>query len=85
MQPLKNLYLKTYVHRLRPRLIRDVLQDLFLLKNDLWAGRLDQLKSSVSAVRTLSELQKVIKTLKNNQTRDPNGMINELFKPGVIG
>lgn len=26
-----------------------------------------------------------MKSLKNNQTRDPNGMINEVFKPGVIG
>ena len=25
------------------------------------------------------------KTLKNNQSRDPNDMINELFKPGTIG
>ena len=27
----------------------------------------------------------MLKSLQNNQTRDPHGMLNELFKPGVIG
>jgi hypothetical protein len=27
----------------------------------------------------------VLKKLKNNKTRDPQGLINEIFKPGVIG
>ena len=49
------------------------------------AGRLEQLKGKVSKDWNLSDLQKVIKSLKNNQTRDPHGMINELFKPGVGG
>ena len=31
------------------------------------------------------ELDRVIKSLKNNQTRDPLGMFNELFKSGVMG
>ena len=34
---------------------------------------------------TSEELHKVLKSLKNNKCRDPNGMINELFRPGVIG
>ena len=33
----------------------------------------------------LKELNKVLKSLKNNKTKDPHGMINEIFKPGVIG
>ena len=85
VEPLKRLYLSTYVHRLRSRPIRDDLQDLLLLKNELWAGRLDLIKSNVSKPWTLADLEKVIKSLKNNQTRDPHGMLNELFKPGVIG
>ena len=31
------------------------------------------------------DIEKVVKKLKNNQTRDPNGMINELFKPTIMG
>ena len=30
-------------------------------------------------------LKKVLSTLKNNKSRDPHGLINELFKPGVCG
>ena len=33
----------------------------------------------------MSDVEKIVKNLKNNQTRDPIGMINELFKPGVMG
>ena len=33
----------------------------------------------------MSNLDKVLKSLKNNKTQDPSGMINELFKQGCIG
>jgi hypothetical protein len=28
---------------------------------------------------------KILSSLKNDKARDPNGLMNELFKPGVIG
>ena len=34
---------------------------------------------------SIENLNKVLKSLKNNKTRDPNGMINEIFKPEVAG
>ena len=33
----------------------------------------------------MNDLNKVLKSLKNNQSRYPNDMINELFNPGTIG
>ena len=33
----------------------------------------------------ITDLEKVLKKLKNNKSRDPHGLVNELFKPGVIG
>ena len=30
-------------------------------------------------------MKTVLKSLKNNKCRDPAGLINEIFKPGVIG
>ena len=42
-------------------------------------------KSVVSKPWTMKDLDRVIKSLKNNQTRGPLGMLNALFKPGVIG
>ena len=85
VEPLMKLYLSTYIHRLRHRPIREDLQDLFSLKHKLWEGRLTLLKSNVAKPWTEEDLDRVIKSLKNNQTRDPLGMLNELFKPGVMG
>ena len=34
---------------------------------------------------TQEDLTKVLKSLKNNKGRDPNSLINKLFKPGLIG
>ena len=33
---------------------------------------------------SIQELQQVMKTLKNNKCRDPSGLINELFRQGVV-
>ena len=47
--------------------------------------RFGLMKGKISKPWSLSDLEKVAKTLKNNQTRDPNGMLNELFKENVMG
>ena len=46
---------------------------------------LEECKSRKSAPWQMTELDKVLKNLKNNKTRDPIGLINEIFKPGCIG
>ena len=85
VEPLKQLYSDTYKQRLRHRPIRDDLQDLLSLKNLLWELRLEQCKTNISDAWSMKDLEAVLKSLKNNQSRDPLGMINEIFKPGVIG
>ena len=82
---LKNLYMDTYKSRLRNREIKPELRDLFCLKNELWESRLMELRTSPSKLWTIEELDRVLKNLKSNKTRDPHGLINEVFKPGVIG
>ena len=76
---LKKLYLDTYHHRLRNRPIRPD------LKEDLFQLRLKLSKLRKSKPWTRKNLDNVLKSLKNNKSRDPHGLINELFKPGVIG
>ena len=50
------------------------------------ARRLIELSREVKSLPwTKSDLEKVLYSLKNNKCRDPGGLINELFKPGVIG
>ena len=33
---------------------------------------------------TKKDLDKLLKELKTNKTRDPHGWMNEVFKPGVL-
>ena len=82
---LKDLYLRTYSHRLRQREMKPEYLDVFCLKMELWESRLDELKQQKSKPWSKKDLDKVLKSLKNNKTRDPNGMINEIFKEGCIG
>ena len=76
---LKQLYLSTYVNRLRHRTMKTEFDDIFCLKMELWESRLTMLNW------TMKNLEDVLKKLKNNKTMDPHGMINEIFKEGTIG
>ena len=65
--------------------MKDEFEEIFEIKNLLWKKRFGLLKEKISKPWSLNDLEKVAKTLKNNQTRDPNGMLNELFKENVMG
>ena len=82
---LKKLYLQTYKDRLRNRAMKSELTDVYFLKSELWEWRLDELEGTKTKMWTIDDLNKVLKGLKSNKTRDPHGLINEIFKPGVIG
>ena len=45
----------------------------------------ENIKRSKSPPWIQSELELAVKSLKNNKTPDPNGMINEIFKAGCAG
>ena len=82
---LKSLYLRTYQKRLQHREMKDTLKDILFLKEELWSSRLEELKDTKTDPWKLSDLESAIKSLKNNKTADPNGVINEIFKPGCAG
>ena len=82
---LKQLYLDIYKHRLQHRPIRADLAELKGLKESLFKLRIKLAKLSKSEPWSENQLDKVLASLKNNKSRDPHGLINELFKPGVIG
>ena len=82
---LKELYNQTYKHRLRNRDIKEELMDVYFLKMELWESRMVELVANKSENWNLKDLRLSCKSLKVNKTTDPNGMINELFKEGVIG
>ena len=82
---LENLYLRTYKNRLEHRKIKEKYEDLRKLKSELWELRFENLKLKQAVPWTIEDLEKATKSLKNNQSRDPNSMINELFKAGIAG
>ena len=84
-EKLKTLYLETFVNRLRCRPIKYELLYLKMIKEELFSERLKLAKLKKTNPWKLKELQKVLKALKMKKSRDPHGLINELFKPGILG
>ena len=82
---LRNLYLETYVDRLRHREMKPEFNDIFEMKMKLWRWQCDVMKTKKSAKWKIEDLNKVLKNLKNNKSRDPQGYINEIFKPNICG
>jgi hypothetical protein len=84
-QELRNLYLTTYTERLAHRSMKTAFMDIFELQNKLWELRNSECQKIQTEPWTEEQLVRVLKKLKTNKTRDPLGMINEVFKPGIIG
>ena len=82
---MKKLYLDHYATRLKHRPIRADFDENYKKKVVLWKLRFKRLKSTKSESWTNVDLRKALKSLKTNKTRDPSGLINELFKFPTIG
>ena len=76
---LKELYIDHYVQRLAHREIRSEYKENYDKKVRLWQLRSDRLKVKVTADWSVKQLRVAIKSLKNNKSRDPSGLLNELF------
>ena len=79
---LENLYLKTYIDRLKPNTITPGLELLEEMKEYLFQLRLQLCRERVSKDWTMADLDTVLKQLKNNKARDAHGHTYELFKYG---
>ena len=84
-ESLKKLYLQTYTERLSHREMKADYLDIYFLKSELWSSRLANIKKIKSPDWDMDQLDYVLRSLKNNKSMDPNGMINETFKEGCIG
>ena len=60
-------------------------EEIKKLKTELFNLRLDLSNRRKSQPWTLKDLDEAIKHLKRDKARDPNGLINELFKDEVAG
>ena len=82
---IKKLLAKEYKGRLRTRPVRPDLGSLELRKRRILKMKLKLAASKHTSPWSMSDLEKALKDLKNNKSRDPEGLINELFKINVIG
>ena len=82
---LKNLYLKTYKERLRNRPIKEGFEEIKSLKMFLFNLRKELCSKRKSKPWEMKDLDAVLKDLKRDKSRDPNGWINEIFQEGIAG
>ena len=82
---LKNLYLKTYKERLRNRPIKEGYEEIKNLKLVLFNLRKELCGKRKSKPWEMKDLDAVLKDLKRDKARDPNGWINEIFQEGIAG
>ena len=82
---IKSLCLEEMVERLRHRPIHPDLVQLQYLKEKLCLKRINLVKHIKTKPWTEEELDSVLKSLKKGKCRDPQGLINELFKDGIAG
>ena len=82
---VEDLAINEYERRLQNRTIKDDLSSLKIQKENLCHLRLDQAKKNKTPDWTMEQLEKVLKELKPNKSRDPMGYANEIFWPEVAG
>ena len=82
---LKELYLKTFKHRLRHRPAQPGFEGLLDTQEELFKMRLEEAKKNKSEDWTMKDLDDSLKALKNGKCRDPDGLVREIFKEEVIG
>ena len=82
---LKIILAKEYRERLRTRPARADLKDLEQRKSDIFQLKMKLAESKRTKKWTMMDLEGALSDLKNNKSRDDEGLINEIFKIGVIG
>ena len=82
---IENLALDTYKKRLDNRPMKDSLEHIRTEKEELCKKRLEYARNNKTKPWTNEDLQRVLKYLKKNKSRDPHGYANEIFHPEVAG
>ena len=69
---------------MQPNIVTEKTKELKEIKEFLLDLQIKIAKSKVTADWTIKDLEKVLKSLKNNKARDEHGHIYELFKYGGV-
>ena len=84
-EEIKNLYLDTFIFRLRERPIKKEFKDIQTLTEDLCKLRLENTINNKTEEWNMNDLNSAPKNRKKDKARDPEGLANDLFMPNVAG
>ena len=84
-EKIKEMAVKAYEDRLRNRTMKEGLEGIKNEKEKLADKMMEVAKANKTPNWTMQNLEKVLKQLKNNKSRDPNGLANEIFKENAAG
>ena len=82
---IESLAVEAFKERLENRTINEELKELKSNKDKLCKLRLKLASKNITPDWTIKDLEKVLKFMKNNKSRDPHGYINELCKDKSAG
>ena len=82
---IKDVYLEAYKDRLKHREMIPGLQNLKIIRNELFQQRIQQARREKSPSWTMEQLEAVLSKLKGGKATDPIGLVNELFMVNNIG
>ena len=84
-EELKDLYLDTFKFRLRHRPARPGFEDYMEVQEELFNMRLKLAEGKKTPAWEMNDLEEALASLKSGKSRDPEGLIREVFKDEVIG
>ena len=82
---IRNVLAKEYKDRLRSRPVRPDLKRMKKRKKTIFKMKMKLAEAHPSSEWTMCDLERALENLKNNKSRDSEGLINEIFKKDVIG
>ena len=82
---LKSLLLKEYRERLRSRPVKNEMKDIMIMKQKILNSKMKLASCNKTPDWTIKDLNIALRNLKNNKSRDFEGLSNEIFKNNIIG
>ena len=85
VETIKDMAAKAYKHRLRNRPIKEGMEEMKKAKEKVALKVMEAASNNKTDSWDMADLDIVLKKLKNNKSRDPHGLVNELFKDETAG
>ena len=84
-EEIKDMAVKAYEHRLRNRPMKEGMEKIKEAKENVSQKVMEAARNNKTDPWDMDDLDIVLAKLKNNKSRDPHGLANELFKEETAG